>query len=94
MILKLVLAAWLANGHSVTLNWNWKANSIKATGFSIQRGELGAGPFHQIATVTIAARSYTDTAVRVRGDPYCYRVITLSRKGNSLPSNVACAVIP
>jgi hypothetical protein len=90
----LILLAWLAVGHSVTLNWSWTPNSVKATKFSVQRGSNPAGPFHQIATVPLTQFSYVDTTVIVRQKPYCYEVIALSKIHNSPASNVACGKIP
>jgi len=95
MIARLVLLAWLSASHSATLTWQWSANNVKATAFSVQRGDNMAGPFHQIATVPLTSLTYVDKAVKVRAKPYCYQVIALAKKGaSSPPSNVACAVIP
>lgn len=90
----LVLFAFLAAAnHSATLSWQWSANAMPAKQFSIQRGPASSGPFHQVATVPLAARSYTDKSVTRRPAPWCYQIIVIGKKKNSLVNPVVCGVL-
>ena len=56
------------------------------TGYRVERASSQTGTFAALGTSTTT--SYTHTGA-VAG-PNCYRVIAISAKGESVPSNVAC----
>lgn len=90
----LLLFAFLAAAnHSATLSWQWSANALPAKQFSIQRGPSTAGPFHQVATAPLTARSYTDRSISKRTAPWCYQIIVIGKKKNSLINPVVCGVL-
>jgi len=82
------LTAAAVSSSSIVLNWTDLANN--ETGYKVERGTAGAGPFAPVATVGVNAQAYTDTGLAA-ATAYFYRVRATNAAGDSANSNVASA---
>jgi hypothetical protein len=80
------LTAYVTGG-SIVLSW-W--GCAGALGYSVQRSANAAGPFAQIASVTGAALTFTDTPPS--DGQWFYRIVASSAAGDLAPSNTASAL--
>jgi hypothetical protein len=67
---------------------NWADNSTNEENFLVERSTSAAGPFIQVATVSVNTRTYTDNTV-FRKTTYFYRVRAANSGGKSSYSNIA-----
>lgn len=73
---------------AATLKLAWNASTGTVDGYKIERANAAAGPWAQIAQITAAATTYTDSNVAA-ATTYFYRVSAYNSAGNSDYSNVA-----
>ena len=94
LILGWLCAAAGAQSHSVSLTWT--ASTDSGVSYNVYRlsgacPTSGTAGFSKITTATITATAYTDTTA-TPGD-YCYYATSVLNGAESIPSNMASAVI-
>jgi len=76
-------------GHNITLNWTAPTAGGAPTSYNVKRG-TAAGAETQLASVTVPATTYVDSA-GVGGTKYFYVVTAVNSGGESVPSNEVSA---